>query len=212
MATVATKEKPILFSAPMVRAILDGRKTQTRRIVKPQPEWNGLRGNFGEFTWGSREMITPYEMRKLCPYGKPGDRLWVRERWAAWTTPSHEYPGDCDQIECPPSEMQERYGTTRHDCVYFADGPNYSKWRPSIHMPRWASRSTLEITDVRVQRLNEISDADAFAEGVATERRRESTWYAGKAKEMFRDLWSSINGSDSWDANPWVWAITFKKL
>lgn len=218
MTTTATKERPILFSGEMVLAILDGRKTQTRRVIKPQPE------SLDHDVWKLGEKIlTGDEMRehlfhnvygtKGTPYGAlwahGGDRLWVRETWAAYTKPSYEYPDDCDLInDCAPRDMQELYGTTRHDCVYRADGPNYSKWRPSILMPRWASRLTLEITDVRVERLNEISDEDAIAEGVQCAGVPASLTNRG----AFAKLWESINGPGSWAANPWVWAITFKRV
>lgn len=193
------KERPILFSAPMVRAILDGRKTQTRRVVKPQPELTSHSG----FLWKGYYSGTGFDMKTIvrnfshrCPYGVFGDRLWVRECWAPVSTFD------------PSPDTGALY---RADTMYDAAVVEW-KWRPSIHMPRWASRITLEVVAVRVERLQDISEADAQAEGVASDRQRESTWYDGKAVRMFRDLWSSINGVASWDANPWVWVVEFKRL
>lgn len=222
------KDRPILFSAPMVRAILAGTKTQTRREVK----WKGLKPglnlgfsglravkNMGGFSLESdtrtsvedRSAVTP------CPYGQPGDRLWVRETffaWGRWETrysakkgrdewhfvdmtlecgKAYEYPATGGQPQ-PMGGARHRGGTT----------PTWWK-RPAIHMPRAASRITLEITSVRVERLQEISDMDALAEGVD----REQPSYP---KLKFSWLWKSINGPQSWDANPWVWAITFNRI
>lgn len=199
------KERPILFSAPMVRALLDGRKTQTRRVIKPQPPnyIDELHGN--EFSkrapYKCYDSETNHEIGfgfqddddtfYRCPYGTAGDRLWVREAF-------HKIPGNTGA------------------CVYRASCENGSernyKFKPSIHMPRWASRITLEITGVRVERVQDISDHDAFAEGVANQRQRESTWYEGKASGMFKELWQSINGPDSWALNPWVWCVEFKNV
>ena len=172
------KERPILFSGEMVRAILDGRKTQTRRVVKPQPP------PLGGFVKN--------------PYGQPGDRLWVRETWA----------------------LDDKY-------YYRADGAvgdRCGKWKPSIHMPRAASRITLEITGVRVERLQEITISDIYAEGAITDEWLE--WRddvsgvgmpAGSRIENERDvwekLWDSINGKTyPWKSNPWVWVIEFKRI
>lgn len=192
------KERPILFSAPMVQAILAGTKTQTRRIVKPQPDaWCG-----GTLC----VQFTPDDQRLgrlgkpiLCPYGVPGDRLWVRETWAV----SHVI----DHLK--PREIQKGAGI-----VYYTATENTGGMmqRPSIFMPRWASRITLEITDVRVERLQEISEEDALAEGakpylLPVHPARESLRYV----EGFAQLWEQINGPGSWDANPWVWAINFRR-
>lgn len=194
--TNETKERPILFSGEMVRAILEGRKTQTRRIVKP-----ALR-NDTEMRFFQDEQPT-----YLCPYGKAGDLLWVRETWAEIC---YNECG-CDGGEC-----------LDHGFVYKADTPNDKypgewpneflpeevpcRWRPSIHMPRSASRILLEITDVRVERLQDISEEDAKAEGVE--------WMHSllEPTESFSELWQSINGSESWANNPFVWAITFKRI
>ena len=191
-------ERPILFSAPMVRAILDGRKTQTRRIVKGVDgnSWIRIKGGYGTHVVDEKALAA-------CPYGVPGDRLWVRETFQVDTSNGDEdllentyYRADgvcCDQIpECP--------------C---ADG---TKWRPSIHMPRWASRITLEVTDVRVERLHDISEEDARAEGVDRSSDDDDPWGPNSARAAFMLLWESIHGPGSWrmDADLWVWVIEFK--
>ena len=181
------KERPILFSAPMVRAILSGAKTQTRRIVKNAH----MMSVDGE--------LVP--IAAFCPYGQPGGRLWVRETFACVCTQEMRY-------------VEYKADRSLADFDGY-DNPAGGRWRPSIHMPRWASRITLEITDVRVERLQDISEADAVAEGARPTLAPLDTvrlGAAGTAKEGFRQIWESINGPGSWDANPWVWAIEFKKL
>lgn len=199
------KERPILFSAPMVRAILDGRKTQTRRAYK-----NRKHPDFG-CDIAASELVreAQHVIDRACPYGQPGDRLWVRETWSS------------DD------------GKT---AWYRADGETYNAglpWRPSIFMPRWASRITLEITGVRVERLNEISTEDAIAEGTPVTwgdwRGQAPEWalrsigpeYGSPGSHLWDNrttvknyglLWESINGAGSWAANPWVWCIEFKRL
>lgn len=224
------KERPILFSAPMVRAILDGSKTQTRRIVKPQPFiddmgnfcWNGM--NFGQDFDGPhiQAIASPVPSSKTkrvhCPYGKPGDRLWVRETWAAGISTGcswHAQEGPVDQMQ----EFQIRY---RSD----GDDGFFGKWRPSIFMPRRYSRITLEITGARVQRLQDINEADAIAEGI---KRHYSGWWPYKTmffeadgvtpanylrdpRDSYRQLWESINGDGSWSANSWVWVVEFRRI
>lgn len=165
------KERPIIFSGPMVRALLAGTKTQTRRICKlevragmPEPEWASL--------------------LKCCPYGQPGLKLWVRETFR----------------ECNGTEKRIDYRAT-------TDVPNpNANWRPSIFMPRAASRITLEIMSVRVERLRDISEADAMAEGVGIQCE------SPMAVMEYSLLWESINGAGSWDANPWVWVVSFKGM
>lgn len=199
------KERPILFSAPMVRALLAGTKTQTRRAAKLTAGAH-VKEPGGHRRWHPADP----EATLACPYGQPGDLLWVRETW-------HDA------------------SSSLHSCaLYRADGIDlhWDKWTPSIHMPRWASRITLEITRVRIERLQGISEADAKAEGI--ERATDFPgWYrhplrgdspgladAGKAGKCptafprlaFQALWESINGPASWDANPWVWAIEFRRL
>ena len=202
------KERPIIFSGPMVRAILAGRKTQTRRVVKPQPDSkiaDEAYWNIGGFRLRD-DAANPLP----CPYGSPGDRLWVRETFSV----EHCYAG------LPPSLLE----FTSTGIWYWADGnPHYGDWtkpKPSIHMPRWASRITLEITGVRVERLNDISEVDAAEEGVRYMGEGEGyedychgsgTWCTS-SKASFTSLWESINGPGSWALNPWVWVVEFKRL
>lgn len=205
------KDRPILFSAPMVRAILEGRKTQTRRVVKPVGNDEGfVIIDYGNGGWPYRSddgdstthtvkrggKLYHDETPHACPYGQPGDRLWVREAWATHAC--------FDNI--PPRDL-----TTR-SIHYQADGKvETGKYRQAFHMPRWASRILLEVTGVRVERLQDISEADALAEGVTV-----TPCHPRHADRMgrntYRDLWESINGPGSWDANPWVWVIEFKRV
>ncbi len=177
--------KPIIFSAPMVKALLAGRKTQTRRIIKPQPKCQ-----------------TPTTLTRGIRFSV-GDRLYVRETWKPHSTFDGMKPRDM-----PPSRI-----FYRADDTY---APSNTRWYPAIHMPRWASRMTLTVTDVRVQRLNEISEADAKAEGadqVGVETGEITSSSApieyGSYRAGFADLWNSINGPGSWDANPWIVAVSF---
>jgi hypothetical protein len=176
----------------MVRAILAGTKTQTRRAMKPQT------------TSGPHDIATVIStpdslaafVRQRCPYGKPGERLWLRETFQRFTDDGETlYRAD-------PKSLEAMNQLKRDGCLE-------AFWRPSIHMPRWASRITLEITGVRVERLQDISEADAIAEGVDAlpMETRQST-----AGLDYRALWESINGPGSWDANPWVWCIEFKRV
>lgn len=236
------KERPILFSAPMVRAILAGTKTQTRRAVKPQPrivdgapDWKSVRS----------------------PYGQPGDRLWVREAWrvGAWL---HRDPGGRrpnavaidyqsdnfarrEWLPCVDHDLFQRlvrqsiadaqrvgikpFGADEYN---WKAGNGPTRWRPSIHMPRWASRITLEVTGMRVERLQDISEQDCVAEGIqisSSARRSDAcygiyeclmpdgkTHFNNSAYDLYRVLWEQINGPGSWDANPWVWVVEFKRL
>jgi hypothetical protein len=194
------KERPILFSAPMVRALLNGTKTQTRRMVKPQPDYvNSLGIPF----WPDGKGPVDY---RLCPYGQAGDRLWVRETWA----PDADIPNGTIYRADPGGDYQDT-----------SDG---FKWHPSIHMHRWRSRITLEIADVRVERLQDINGQDSIAEGI----KRHITGLEGctistfqdyltgatdrAARQSYQTLWESINGPGSWETNPWVWVITFKPV
>jgi hypothetical protein len=188
------KERPILFSGPMVRAISEGRKTQTRRVIKPQPDdthegkpyWHV--GGF-RTSWIGRESKEPHWGNNWlkCPYGNPGDRLWVRETWR-----NYPYAGNDGAAGLV-------YRAT-NDCL-----PK-GQWKPSIHMPRWASRITLEIKRVWVERLQEISEADCVKEGFDYQGRHKNPWYE------FQDTWQSINGPDAWSLNPWVWVIEFARV
>ena len=208
------KERPILFSAPMVRAILSGRKTQTRREVKRCGLW--------ESTGGQGMRPIPI----ACPHGRPGDRLWVRETWQYAPVKYCDCPQGSEAQPC--DDWIEGIGcrSNRTEVIYREDEATAAKWRSPIHMPRWASRITLEITDIRVERLQEISDADAMAEGAAftcpqcgndLDDEHGAEVHAacddpdmGSHGEGFRRIWTAINGSGSWDANPWVWVIEFR--
>lgn len=193
------KERPILFSGPMVRALLDRRKTQTRRVVKPQPE--SVDRKAGKLVpYAGDGAFLAEHLR--CPYGVPGDRLYVRETWKSLPGPSLSRPYD------PATERE--FGELPR-VLYRAD-PAFGEsacekgWKPSIHMPRWASRLTLEITGVRVERLQDITAHDCIAEGIAS---RGILASALMYTEDYADLWQSINGPDSWAANPWVWVLDF---
>lgn len=210
------RERPILFSAPMVRAILSGEKTQTRRTVRPQPDV-ARPGDISTGTaFAARSTSDDKHLGRLgaviqCPHGQPGDRLWVREAWQHANHPDGPY----------------RSGVTVHYRADYIDDPHgpggekspegrYRTWRPSIHMPRAASRITLEITGVRVERLRDISEADALAEGLTP---TPGGWWSGAEGQAaptpqgaYALLWDSINGPGSWGANPWVWVIEFRRI
>ena len=231
------KERPILMNAEMVRATLDGRKTQTRRVVKKQPsgsKWKSTIDLLGKIA----KAIFIHDVDKdsaisrtvKCPYGKVGDRLWVRETWQPCG------PWDClDGMHIrlkadrslfkplnPPSpfllENDGRDGLGK-------DGKQ--KWRPSIFMPRWASRINLEITDIRVERVQDIDEMGALEEGTPTEYFKKvhgtykeshqtttGEFISGSARDAFSRLWDSINAARgySWESNPWVWVIDFKVI
>jgi hypothetical protein len=209
------KERPILFSGPMVRAILGGRKTQTRRIVKPQPfmvlsaeQWHS-RAMSGVDPYGFRPIGSQVleEMPAACPYGIPGDRLWVREKWrlgaefCSTRLRDWRYPEDlAEHVHYAIDDIQEHFA---------------GQYRPSIFMPRWASRITLEITGIRVERLQDITEEDAIAEGFERDFKPDGSSYGAElttACEQFESLWQSINGPESWAANPWVWLVEFRRV
>lgn len=211
------KERPILFSGPLVRALLDGNKTQTRRVVKMKPHHQiEERDNDTPWPWmydGERDA----DSWMACPYGQPGDRLWVRESF-------------CKIIGQSGGWIETDYQATYTHGFRLGDSLGLKKrWTPSIHMPRDASRITLEITSVRVERLQDISEADAMAEGIVEcpipaddEGPRRIGYMVGPDDgksglsvtpiQAYRDLWESINGPDSWTTNPWVWVVEFKRL
>jgi len=218
------KERPILFNTEMVKAILDGRKTQTRR---PLPEWqkpkqindpdfrhmqwmctaqNHPRWGFGVFGETEEEAVKNLAGVLVCPFGNIGDRLWVRETFAL--VPQTAYGSDVSRIINPEDDGEI--------AIYKAewDRSPPSKWRPSIHMPRWASRLTLEITDVRVERLQDISEEDAKAEGfmrmIADDALNFYPCSKGTYKCGFAGLWNSLY--QSWNENPWVWVVEFKVI
>lgn len=191
-------EKPILFNAEMVNAILSGRKTQTRRIIKlPLIDKNmgcELAGNelAGEVSAGDY---------RNCPLGKPGDQLWVRECFSDLVSFGFFDGAVPDFVP---------------DYWYWADGnPKWGEWtkpKPSIHMPRAASRINLLITGVRVERLNDISEQDAMAEGCLYGKGNGEIDLAVRPENHFPTLWASIYGEESWQANPWVWVINFERM
>lgn len=214
-------ERPVLFSGPMVRSILSGAKTRTRRVMKPQPELKG-----GTMLSPTRQrVITAYWHWKdewwwsdpqpstiaKCPYGIAGDSLWLRETWSYITKAKNEYYDQMRPDGCPV------------EMLYRADGYEIpANWSPSIHMPRWASRITLEVTGVRVERVQDISEYDAEQEGI-----KVSHYYCDEGTDLdptpihrcdpvgkFRELWDSLNANRGfgWDANPWVWVVEFKRI
>ncbi len=195
--THAVREKGVIFSAPMVKALFAGTKTQTRRVLKLPNGGTFSHVDPGGTIWGPgpyvkyRRVVDGDELvnRCHCPYGYPGDRLWVRETWA---------PHD------PAMLPNKTYYAADHP--EWRTGEDIDRWRPSIHMPRSRSRITLEIADVRVQRLQDISEEDARAEGVTTPLR----WHPAHVL-AFSALWDEIHGDGAWDANPYVWALTFKR-
>ena len=176
------RERPILFSGDMVRAILDGRKSVTRRVVKPQPA-AGVR----------KSVFVPSGLedghgKEIRPRYFPGDRLWVRETWA----PRGEYKA-----------------------TPWAGATGKAKWTPSIHMPRWASRITLEVTGVRVERVQDITEDGAKAEGFSADPRCKVGFNFPRphqARDAFAGTWIDLYGEESWNKNPWVWVVEFKKL
>ena len=241
----------MIFNGEMTRAILDGRKTQTRRIMKVQPEHselglsrvveskNGI--DDGKYFWSQSDATGLKSRSKpfACPFGTVGDRIWVRETWAIlgnedgccidWEgnlckadkrSAARIYRASCEQrpgdygLWSIPDDADWKPHTKDHQFE--------GAWRPSIHMPRWASRITLEITNVGVQRLQDISSGDAVREGIcqlpASGRYCVSPgdqYFGGaslSAKEVYSWLWSSIYGEENWKANPWVWVIEFKPM
>ena len=200
------KERPILFNGPMVRAILEGCKTQTRREIKNNPLLNA--GFTDEFI-----LLPGNASAFVCPFGVVGDRLWVKETFAAWYRTCIEAPLEYEVIAGNLSQWIEERGQQDVQIAYRADGEDdEGGWRPSIFMPRWASRITLEITDVRVQRLQEITEEDARAEGCHPKINDSLPDWT--AKESFKILWDSLNAKRGldWDKNPWVWALSFKRV
>lgn len=219
------KERPILFSSPMVRAILAGTKTQTRRVLPTMEtlgrvEYPGKRDRKGysHVNWLDTAAGIAAAIAE-CRYGQPGDRLWVRETWMPDAPRNGEW-NDTAFYGCgmsPLSDIPECYRKPWH-CLYRAthDGCEMVGWKPSIHMPRWASRITLEVTGVRVERLQDISEADCQAEGIESYalNGRQPTDGNGSLHlpaGYYRYLWESINGPGSWEANPWVWVVEFRK-
>jgi len=231
------KERPILFSAPMVRALLSGKKTQTRRVVRclcnnthmgkllgewdlsvPPWRWDGKKSLWrlmsrqppspGDWVESFQTAVDDHATAAVrCPYGKPGDRLWVRETFIAGKAVGGYAPGVDPDLDPDGRTI---------DVIYRADaGPNEltaGPWTPSIYMPRWASRITLEVTDVRVERLQELTPADAIAEGVFQDGQYATEPGLPYPVATFAALWRNLNGVGSWAANPWVWVVTFRPV
>lgn len=205
----ATRERPVPFLDHDVRSAHDGSKTQFRRIVKPRHDW--FVDQSGEFRWPYYESYVTGDSEAvpvLCPYGEVGDTLWVREAWNVSGMSFGFKPKDAALFA---SKDAWKYRAT--------DTGWQHGWRPSIHMPREAARIFLRVTDIRVQRLQEISEEDAIAEGCQGSYTPSYISFGevvGPYGEMpcdqFRQLWSDVYGSNSWDANPWVWAITFERI
>ncbi|HFE4416613.1 TPA: hypothetical protein ACF26P_000019 [Klebsiella quasipneumoniae subsp. similipneumoniae] len=224
------KERGMIFNSEMVRAIVSGRKTQTRRIMKVQPESNQLglllitdstkHSDIGKYHWAESNATGNHVRSKLflCPFGAVGDRIWVREGF---------FPAPLEMQSEPPRKtmwniayrdgmQMEKLAPAEYNPTIY----NYERWTPSIHMPRWASRILLEITDVRVERLNAISEEDARAEGIIDGGclncgEPEPCGCANPepdATDAFAYLWQSIYGQENWNANPWVWVIEFKRV
>ncbi|WP_445287693.1 hypothetical protein [Variovorax atrisoli] len=221
------RERPILFSAPMIRALLAGTKTQTRRVLKVQPPLSTTsvaayhhpddcdgRPRFWSLgpdpeTHGATDRLQP-DWAYPCPYGRPGERLWVRE--------THAPQPDCSLSW---EKWMRGAGGEKPIIHYAADATERTwveRWRPSIHMPRWASRISLEVTGVRAERLQDISEEDAKDEGAwgpdASIVSKVAEYfgcsiYAAHPSLAYRMLWEQIHGADSWAANPWVWVIEF---
>lgn len=244
------KERPILFNTDMVKAILEGRKTQTRRVVKPmngeQSKWlsnellskslscylcevnRELGAQFQHPKAG--ETIGSVKVEKMsplgwikCPYGQVGDRLWVRETWASLRLEIDYESGIVDGWEEVEPDVVKRnkeigYFTIAYKAdEHWDDGYNCVedrgfRFRPSIHMPRWASRITLEITDIRVERVQDIDDESAGKEGISNYNYNGK--YCDSGKLIFKQMWNSItkNKAHKWDKNPWVWVIEFKRI
>lgn len=227
------KERPIIFNTTMVKAIIDGRKTQTRRLVKPQPKF--FKGEAGGHWWRCThvhsmvrvedELLNPGEYYKgfideVNPFGKKGDRLWVRETFCIGTIEEEDhYQGSPKPLYVHQDGDPKQYPIYKEYCLRDNISIDDVLWKPSIHMPRSASRILLEITKIRIERLNQISSQDAVQEGLlklpASGRYvvNRGDQYFGAASnnpcEVFKWLWESIYGSSSWELNPWVWVVEF---
>lgn len=205
------KERPILFNGDMVRALLDGRKTQTRRIVKPTKDRNGSGCHLSPCEVAGEINAGDYF---LCPYGQPGDRLWVKETWRP------EIAHSCAMDACDCADVFVRYAAGGTGQPFF-DRDIPDEWLmpkasakgnvSPLFMPRWASRITLEIVSVRVEWLQDISPNYCIEEGAWRIEDKE-IGRGHEAVDAYRALWQSINGADSWGANPWVWVVEFKRV
>ena len=221
------KERPILFSEQRVRALLVGQQTQTRRIMKPQTFGLGQDHHEGVHAFDvSANHLHGYKMMSMadisyqCPYGKPGDILWVRETWRGPIVP------ECDLAEYERDPTPFRLPAF---CQYRADSNELGQhsmnspegeqfgWQTAIHMPRWASRINLEITDVRAEKIQDISEDDIMAEGVQTDSHFLNNFFtmnmdSESPKEAYRKAWQKQYGATSWEVNPWVWVVEFHRI
>lgn len=214
------KERPILFSAPMVRALLAGTKTVTRRLVKPQPEYDGD-PRWPGWKWPCAAAGTMLEIREMSaasPYGGRGDRLWVKE--------THALRADVDWRERPAKAAQYALYRASYEgeLNQGLEWHRYDRWRPSIHLPRPLARILLEVVNVRVERLHDITEADARAEGIeAVDGEIPDEVHCARAKRIgemmesgrvvFSLLWDRLNGARApWESNPWVWRVEFKRI
>jgi hypothetical protein len=247
------RERPILFSAPMVRAILDGRKTVTRRTMKTQPSeaWQPAtyddvhKMRDDDFVMRKGEPVTigwgpsswDGEEAYVSPYGQPGDLLWVREAWRAPAS-LDDLSGSSIADKCLDTGYRKPWCPLKFEATgdvnsarewrYFGAKPGEAipgRYRHARFMPHWASRITLELTSVRVERVQEISDNQAIAEGIERNPEYPTLWKRGDLhgdqntmkstgfpKLAFRSIWEAINGHESWSTNPWVWVVEFKRL
>lgn len=234
------KERPILFTGEMVRAILEGRKTQTRRVMKPQPVKSGYFWEWAGAGWNRDDIgasvMSGHSLAVRGPYGLIGDRLWVKEthvfEW--WEDepkpptdrPIHYHAGDGSEWDEPYWLWPHYRATDPAPELYYPDHGEdepHCRWRPSIFMPRWASRITLEIVDIRIERLQHISVEDVLAEGIK-QTEPDGFYLAplagvpdfpwGDARMAYAALWNSINEKSGfgWDQNPWVWVVEFKRV
>jgi len=213
-------EKPILFSSEMVQAILAGRKTQTRRVIEPQPIFDGFYYEYKDIPWLKTGDPLPF-IGHLCPHGVPGDQLWVRESWR-----TVEVDSGLDGVLYKADNHFQPIENTQAAADLWCDAHKNAKhgkaWRPSIHMYRWMSRIMLCVVNVRVERLQDISEEDAIAEGLVSwkSEKTDAIHYGIKASDVweadpritYKRLWDKVNSDRgySFESNPWVWVISFK--
>lgn len=231
------REIPLLMNGPMVRATLAGHKTNTRRDIIRLSGFGKItqfgRSDTPGYDWHFRDSAMRWhdlfhdQVMKACPYGQPGDRLWVRETWQAWHRTSYEYdewePVSVKEATAAMKDQNCVLGPTCDSIQYRATSKSMGPWTPSIHMPRWACRILLEVTGVRVERLQDISEADCWAEGIEevdgslddlkiVELAKRMGRCVDDAAPTFAALWESISGRGTWDANPWVWVVEFRRI
>ncbi|MCX8956338.1 hypothetical protein [Erwinia psidii] len=218
------KERPILFSSQRVRALLSGKQSQTRRIMKSQllgPGYDNHEGCYGIDVVNNqlqgRRVIGMGNLSDRCPYGQPGDRLWVRETWRGPVIDQQ----DIAEYEHTPDRFKSAdYCQYRADTGQFFTGEDEHKffgWQAGIHMPRWASRITLQIKNIRLERIQDISKEDVMAEGVQTDSHFLNDFFSSHskvpcAKDTYRQHWARQYGDKSWEVNPWVWVIEFTRV